>query len=236
MLIVGFNPYVTNLVTYSNPFYPLFSADLAKIPDPPDVNQRPVPYRSVAAPVAFVMSLTERTAAASTETMDAPYQFKNPFSVRLSEVAAMEYPDARRGGFGPLFLLALGISLVTLVLMLVWHRELEWGLTVGAVGYGVMLSTLLTLLMIEAWWARLAPVFYLVPVLIAAGGLSAAGKEPGRAWSRDRRAGRALHQHVAHTRRAGVRLPEPAGCSRRHARRAGGPRRTHRAIPRPLGC
>ena len=121
--------------------------------------------------------------------------------------------------------------------MLVWRRELEWGLTVGAVGYGVMLSTVLTLLMIEAWWARLAPVFYLVPVLIAAGGLSAAG---GR--SRVVR-GLAIAVLVVLCINTSLTLAAQAFDyrNRRVARaatleRAGGPRRTHRAIPRPLGC
>ncbi len=173
VLVVGFSSYVTNLARYGHPFYPVFGADLSKIPDAPDARQRPVPYQDKAAPVAFVMSLTEKTSTATTATMEAPYAPKNPLSVSRSEIASLTYPDPRRGGFGPLFLLSLTLSGVALVLLVRSRPEEDSGMPLSTLAYGLLLTLLLTLAMVEAWWARLAPTFFLAPVLVAAAGFSA---------------------------------------------------------------
>jgi len=180
ILIVGFNPYITNLYQQGNPFYPLFSPDLARVPDPPDVTQRPVPYREVPAPVAFLMSLTEQTSTATDQTMAAPYRLKNPLSVTRDELVALQFPDARRGGYGPLFFLALIAAAALSALMLLRRKTVRFDLPLEAVAFGTIATVVLTLLMVESWWARLAPILFLVPLLIAVAGLSAEGRS-GRA-------------------------------------------------------
>ncbi len=167
ILMVGVSPYVTNTVRYGHPFYPVFGADMSAIPDAPDQRQRPIPYREKPAPLAFAMSLTERTSAATTETMANPYRLKNPLSVTKTELISLIFPDARRGGFGPLFLLALMLAGVLFGLDLARPRGEGGGLSSTSMRYAAGIVVLLTLLMVEAWWARLAPMFFLAPLLVA---------------------------------------------------------------------
>lgn len=163
ILVVGFDPYVTNTVADGNPFYPVFGADLTIVEDAPDKGQRPPAYRTVPAPLAFVMSLADTTRAGSQDEMPSRYRPKLPVVLSRQEVAAMTFPDARTAGFGPLFFLALLLAAVTLVIGALRRdkTDAEDALLHAMLWYGLALLVVLTLCMGEAWWARLAPVFYL---------------------------------------------------------------------------
>lgn len=172
LAVSGVSPYLTNTVRNGHPFFPVFGANAADIADAPDARQRPDAYRDTPAPVAFLMSLSEAASVPGTETMAPPYRVKNPLWVQRSELVAMTFPDARRGGFGPLFFLGVVLALATLIWGIAQRRWTDQGLSLRTLALSLALVTVLTLLMIESWWARLAPQFYLAPVLVAAWGLS----------------------------------------------------------------
>ncbi len=173
-LVVGFSPYLTNLMDHHDPVYPMFSSDLGSIGDAPD-QQRPDPYLSVSAPAAFGMSLLEKTS----RSMDAPFRVKNPLIVTRDEGAALLI-DPRRGGFGPLFFLALIAAGVSLGINSLVFRKHPRGLCPSQIAGICLVVLCLTLLMVESWWARLAPFFFFIPVFIGYRGLCS--------WSRIGRA------------------------------------------------
>lgn len=160
ILILGFSPYVENTIEHKNPLYPMFSG----VPGTDVSAHRPPDSREKSAPVAFVMSLLDHTSGWENQ---GPFQVKNPFSVTRAEVDASAGGSPLRGGFGPLFLLALSGSAVLAVLYLADSRRMDYSLRPRRLAAILIVVTALTLLMVEAWLARVAPLFYIVPALVA---------------------------------------------------------------------
>jgi hypothetical protein len=86
---------------------------------------------------------------------------KFPLSISLAEIKTFQVTDVRIAGWGPLFSLILLISLGTGILLVIRQRGKSlagWGL--------ILLITATMLLNPEAWWARYAPQFWLIPVVV----------------------------------------------------------------------
>ncbi len=97
-LVVGFDPYVTNLLRKGHPFYPLMgqgAVDIITIQLAPE-------FHALTRPTRFFVGLFAR----ADEHNVAP-MLKWPFGLGASELRAVGYPDVRIGGFGPLFGLAV---------------------------------------------------------------------------------------------------------------------------------
>lgn len=158
VLIVGYNPYVTQyaskFLSNADPFYP---SDLKTLV--PLQYNTPGNFLSMTWGEKLLASLLSKSQANS-----SPSQLKWPFTVSFDEILAFYAPDVRVAGFGPLF---GGVSLLTaglLITMLVryWRRLM-------------LASSLLFLLIVvlisglsnsEAWWARYVPQLWMLPLLI----------------------------------------------------------------------
>jgi len=121
----------------------------------------------------FVMSYF-----APTEVLADRVKTKFPFSLNRRELAIFEdlTPDARAGGFGPLyggcFLLAMAASLVLLA-----------GRAPPLASLFPMLPILLSVGLTQTWWARWAPQGWLIPAALLIPVLcSLTGSSPGKRW------------------------------------------------------
>ncbi len=160
LLLVGWDPYVTNQVNHGSPFYPVSGRDAFAVLTP------------AVMPADFVHGSPLKHLYRSVFGVSAdPYdskstQMKLPFTIRPLEWHQFDVADQRIGALGPLFggalLLSLAIGLAVLALH-GWRNSLI-AVTIGIVG--VLLLTVL--INPEAWWVRYNPQLWLVPVLLSA--------------------------------------------------------------------
>ncbi len=154
VLLIGFNPYLTNTLNHGNPFYPL--AGDRKV-DILTVINRPRAFENM----NRLQALGHSVFSASGYGELRP---KLPFSVTSQrELWTFTGGDTRLGGWGPLFsgLTVLGALGLIAVLLSSDNRALKYG-TVACV-----ISLLATVLVNpEPWWARFTPQLWLVPLAI----------------------------------------------------------------------
>jgi hypothetical protein len=149
ILLVGWNPYVTNALRYGHPAHPALGShriDLEK-------GQSSADFRSQSGAGKLLRSLL----AESSNEQTRP-RLRAPFLFSPGELRAFASWDVRFGGFGPLFSGALLVALPFLAFLL--HRA--GPLRAPAL---VLLAAVVGMVAInpEAWWARLAPQTWLVP-------------------------------------------------------------------------
>ncbi len=160
LLVLGWNPYVTNTLAHGHPLHPAMGREARRI-----VNDVIIPadfaaggrlvhlYRSV-----FGVSddpITPRTS-----------QLKVPFTIQASEWEQFGYADQRVGALGPLFGGAVLLAVATLVFLLAIGK---WASPLVKVTLQVVGLVAITVVMSpDAWWVRYNPQLWLIPLLLAA--------------------------------------------------------------------
>lgn len=168
-------PYGTNLVRHGHPLWPLYGT-----PEDHPLNalriargQAPAEFLERRRVTRFVLSLAAPTMALpQAAERIVP---KLPLTVSRDEREALAAPDARAGGFGPLFLPALVLALALSAAAASRGRPGSLIVAVAAV--------VLALGFRECWWARFVPWLWLVVPC----GLAAAEPSTGGAAGRGSR-------------------------------------------------
>jgi hypothetical protein len=164
VFVVGFNPYVANVIEHGHPFYPLAGKDAVDImteSTPADL----IPMNRLARLTTSLFSRSENAA-----TPQVTHR-KWPFSVDREEIDLVFIPDTRVAGFGPLF---SGVVVLSALLLLgMWLTCPRAALQASAVAAVLVGSALLH---DNAWWARYAPQLWLVPLLMAVISVQARGR------------------------------------------------------------
>ncbi len=144
VLIFGFNPYVTNSIQYHNPFHIAYSFKS-------DKNV----ISGMAAPEFINKNRFEKFLIATFSTRSKADWKKPEWIMPFSSLEFEPSADTRFSGFGPLF---SGLLILTALLALFLRHTQAW----------VMIAAIMASIFITeaAWWARLAPQFWLVPILI----------------------------------------------------------------------
>jgi hypothetical protein len=163
VLLVGFNPYVSNTVRNGNPFYPLAGPHAVDIVTANSPAEFPTMNRFEKLLIS-TFSKTEDAAG------PRPAHWKWPFTISKEELKAI-YLDTRIAGFGPLFGGAVLLSVI--LLATAWPVDKKKTLTYACLGLLIICSALVNP---EAWWARYVPQLWLLPVLCAMFGLASNGK------------------------------------------------------------
>lgn len=155
-VVFGFNPYVTNVYYKKHIFYPLNEKDKYAliIQNQPDVLDGKNNLTQL-----FISVFS----AAENDMHKPAIKWKNPLTVTRNDIREFAGTDVRLGGLGPVFLLALLVSLVTLVLFLKELDKKEKTLLTVILS-GIFLSVVLAPM---GWWARYTPQFFLIPVIIS---------------------------------------------------------------------
>lgn len=163
LLVVGFNPYVTNFVSYGHPFYPLYGGQQFN-KEFVMRGQMPVNFEGKAWGEKLLISLL--SPSQNTYQADSG-PLKLPFTLTIEELKQFRMSDVRLAGMGPLFSGAILLSIGALAVLLLAERK------VGLAVAGLMSIIILTMLVNpEAWWARYAPQIWLIPLLAATGCLA----------------------------------------------------------------
>jgi hypothetical protein len=159
--VIGYQPYLTNLISKGNPFYPAVARDKA-------ATEATEGQFELWAPAEFLgMSRTEkllRSLFARSSAAKSMPEWKIPFTVSKSEMYIFFNTEPRYGGFGPFFGAILAATLFLYILAAGATKAGLWKAGAGIAAL-VMLSVMPNP---EAWWARLAPQLWLVPVILIA--------------------------------------------------------------------
>ena len=157
VLILGYNPYVTNTLRQGNPFHPMAGPGAFYHSILLD-DQLPADFVGRNRVEKLARSVFSRSVNAIPPATSA---LKMPFSVDRAEVATLgEFCDTRVSGWGPLFSGACLVAVAILIGALgVCRRAAGMSLLVAAV---VLASVVI---LSEAWWARLSPQLWLIPTI-----------------------------------------------------------------------
>lgn len=155
VLIIGFNPYVTNTLSNGHPFYPL--AGKGKV----DIMTKNSPGDFLGANrfENFVKSITSKTdIVANTGHSER----KNMYEISKQEFKSMGI-DTRIAGFGPLFYATLFTSFLLYLCLWIFNRK-------NALITTFILTAVMATVFInpECWWARYVPQLWLIPVVVIA--------------------------------------------------------------------
>ncbi|MBO0333833.1 hypothetical protein J0X12_09420 [Sneathiella sp. CAU 1612] len=170
IIVLGYKPYVTNLQDHLALLYPSVT-EIMSYNIPNNVN-------GVSAPVGFFYGIFAETGRTLWPyPFDSQINLKFPGTFSIDEFKILRF-DTRRGGFGPMFSLALLSSILAYALCRI--ASLSSG-PYAMARKGDSLATLaLALLLIsmffpESWWARYVPFTWLSAVLFAVASLFLAG-------------------------------------------------------------
>jgi hypothetical protein len=158
-MVFGFQPYVTNVMLKGNPFYPAVGQDEAATAATEGQFELWAPPEFLS--MSRIEKLTRSVLAESSAAKSMP-QWKLPFKVNKNELYIFFNTEPRYGGFGPFFGSILLAVLVLYVLAIRATNSKWWKA-------GAVLSILVILSILpnpEAWWARLAPQLWLVPIIL----------------------------------------------------------------------
>ena len=169
--LVGYNPYLTNLIHKGHPFFP-FAGKGAIYFTVLMQGQRPSNFEGANRFERLILSVFSQTENA---TAPSASRWKIPFSIHPQELQALrEGYGTRVGGWGPLFGGAVLLSLLILGgAAITAFRASFWSLwAAGCVVASVLVTS-------EGWWARFAPQLYLLPVIAVVASITV-----GKAWLR----------------------------------------------------
>jgi hypothetical protein len=162
ILVLGYAPYVRNLVEHGHPFYPLMGRDAVDIME----GSNPEIFLEMSAMKRLFFSLFAETHSG----FASEPHLKIPFSVSWSGLRYAGNPDPRIAGFGPLYsgaLLTAFAAAFRILTLRDWSnsRVIYPALTATAILISVAVFP-------ENWWARYVPQLWLIPAVAAAAAMS----------------------------------------------------------------
>jgi hypothetical protein len=121
-VIFGFSPYVTNILSQGNPFYPALGTDRS------DYTAPQFPSNYTGRNSAFLLFHSIFARSDNVRGPDKTAVLKLPFTVSREELRAFTDTNAKQGGFGPLFGGAVMLALFVFVAVLVnlFRIGFEW--------------------------------------------------------------------------------------------------------------
>lgn len=171
LFFLGFNPYITNFLSFGNPLYPMSSKNYLKglgfgklnlLQNSTNANiQENIYFYQTASniygewqPLQFLKSLFSKTAHVNNQ-IAAEFKFPGFFS--RAEFEYFTNPDPRMGGFGPIFSLVL----MVIVTGVFFKKEKDSRLAIFLV-FAITLSVLFTP---YPWWARYIGYAYSIIIM-----------------------------------------------------------------------
>ncbi len=165
IFLFGYNPYVTNTLSTGNPFHRVFGEGATNTVDG-HVHDDFLKKTRVE---KFALSIFSR----SMNSLHDPPELKIPFSVSPREMIPFFSPDARIGGWGPLFGGAFLVA-AAMVIVAAFRRSPHLGLALAA---GLALSVSIFVFP-EPWWARYVPQVWILPFVAIVYSYCMEGKIP----------------------------------------------------------
>jgi len=167
LIIIGFQPYVTNTINYKDPFYPVLGDKNKGLPHV-EAKQASPEFMKKNRFLKLAMSLLSESRNTAKEgriidwenvAKDKYPKFKIPFTLSKKELFVFAQPDTRFAGSGPFF---SGVFLCVSIFILLSLRRSSY----SSVGFFLFSAIFLTAVINpEMWWSRLAPQIWLVMII-----------------------------------------------------------------------
>jgi len=159
VLVLGYDPYITNMLQGEHPMYPVLGPHKVDIMTPTS----PVEFVNghYSLPKKFFISFFAKTQAHP----DQPSSLKVPFTIHKQEIVSLGTPDPRLAGWGVFFSGVMLVSVLLFFLTKGWRNP--------AIALAVLLVLATTFMNPECWWARYTPQFAFLPLLFLLPSLSA---------------------------------------------------------------
>jgi hypothetical protein len=151
VLVLGYDPYITNMLQGEHPMYPVLGPHKVDIMTPTSPVEFVQGHYSL--PKKFLISFFAKTQAHP----DQPSSLKIPFTVHKQEIVSLGTPDARLAGWGVFFSGVMLVSVLLFFLAKGWRNP--------TIALAVLLVLATTFMNPECWWARYTPQFALLPLL-----------------------------------------------------------------------
>lgn len=157
--LANLHPYVNNLRAGGHPFYPIAGEKRW------DIMSDNAPKEFLAKP-ALVRDLIGVLAQTANDPRQEP-RLKLPGSIGGQEWKEFVSPDVRFGGLGPLFSLALVVTVAGVFAFGWTHRAADARRRLAITGSAMAVILLSGIAGVHPWWARYAPHWWLLPLVPA---------------------------------------------------------------------
>ncbi|MGL4990987.1 MAG: hypothetical protein ACRC57_07485 [Sarcina sp.] len=161
--IVGFNPYITNIIYNHNPFYPLIGAGSINIIEP----NTPKYLLGKSNFIQYIYSLFANISSGVNSSGHFPHNFNQLISLNGSVMNYYSQPDPRLRGFGILSFIIEPMSFVLFVILMIQmikQKANKFFITIT-----IFLSVIIVIMTLVAggyWWARYIPFYWILPSFI----------------------------------------------------------------------
>jgi hypothetical protein len=153
--IVGYSPYVQNVVAGENVLYPVLGKDKV------DVMGGKASAHFLGLNPVHKLLLSYFSLPSNCSSCDDAEPVFAPTKARMRDAfIALHTTDTRFAGFGPFF----GVMLIACLASFFWRRQ-----NAEIVKIYLLATMVLVLTHPQSWWARYVPMFYVVPCLVIAG-------------------------------------------------------------------
>lgn len=162
--IVGFSPYVTNLIGFGNPFFPLAgegAADIMTSNSPAGFDDMGRLEKEFVALFSQLLQIGQDAGAGSETTL------KVPLSIELGELKYLRAPDARISGFGVLYSGIAIVNLLCVIPMLAISRK-RWPVFFACCVAYYASVVALGIIFTDSWWARYSSYRYFSSIILLA--------------------------------------------------------------------
>lgn len=153
VLVVGFNPYVMNVIRHGNPAYPVIGTSYGDRLEQFEVG----PLAGDPAPIRLPISLLSRSGNAK--------RLKIPFTFTTAEWKVFQHSRPTVGGFGPLFGGAFLVAALAVVLALIRRPRERSSAVSMLLLVSAALGVVSALVIPVASSARLGPQVWMTPIL-----------------------------------------------------------------------
>lgn len=158
IFVLGWSPYMTNLIGYGHPFHPVMGPNAGDIMS---YNTPPV-LEPLNGAQRFLFSLFAETHSG----FDGSAALKLPFLIAPAELRAAGGVDVRIAGLGPFFSGVLIVSLIAAITLAVTSARRNATARLWLIVAALLVAT--SLIMPENWWARYVPQLWFAPLAVTA--------------------------------------------------------------------
>lgn len=161
--VVGFSPYVTNLLGFGNPFFPLAGEGAADIM----TSNSPAGFDDMSQLQKEFVALFSQLLQIGQDVDGSETTLKVPLSIELGELKYLRAPDARISGFGVLYSGIAIVNFLCVIPMLAISRK-RWPVFFACcVAYYASVIAL-AVIFTDSWWARYSSYRYFSSIILLA--------------------------------------------------------------------
>jgi hypothetical protein len=156
-VFIGFHPYITNLISYNNPFHGLEETQTVNLAIKPGYLKDKSRFTE------FVISYNARTYDNAANSSSLKNILKIPYSINKTELINANNSEPKVAGFGPFYSGALLVSIILLARIAIrQYKEQVFKTTLFVLGF-LFLSIFI---IPDPWLARFVPQFWIFPVMM----------------------------------------------------------------------